>query len=347
MVTMHRDAVIVLDRDGRLVFASPEAETILARSLAEVMGQRLPAVLGPDHPLRAVLQPADGAQPSTFHYAKLEGPDGAARELRVAHHTIQDGAAITGTVIVIQHLEPIRAMESLVTHSVQMSELGELAAGVAHEVRNPLNGIAIQLELLRRHLAPDVPAVRQSLEVIEREVRRLDCMVRGFLDFVRPARLHLAPVAIVDLFRRARGTVEPEAARARVSVVAVLAPDSPAAIVGDPDLLVDALVRLLRNSIQAMPHGGRARLHAMRTPAGEVELRVEDQGHGIPPEDLDRVFRLYHTARPGAAGIGLSMVYRSVLMHGGRIRLDSRPGEGTAAIITLPASLVPSCESIA
>jgi signal transduction histidine kinase len=265
----------------------------------------------------------------------------------VAHHAIQDGAAITGTVIVIQHLEPIRALEALVTHSVQMSELGGLTASVAHEVRNPLNGIAIQLELLRRHLAAEVPAARKSVEIMERELRRLDRILRGFLDFVRPARLRLAPVALVDLFRRARGTVETEAGQAHVTLVSVLAPDAPTTIVGDADLLVDALVRLLRNAIQAMPRGGRARLHAIRTPAGEVEMHVEDQGEGIPPEDLDKVFHLYHTTRSGAPGVGLSMVYRSVVMHGGRIRLDSRPGQGTAAIITLPASLVPSCESVA
>jgi signal transduction histidine kinase len=345
MIPLRQDAVIVLDRDGRLVSASPEAQTILGRPMPQAVGQPLPAVLGPDHPLLAILQPAAGAQPTTFHYAKLDGPDGAARELRVAHHAIQDGAAVTGTVIVIQHLEPIRAMESLLAHSVQMSELGGLTAGVAHEVRNPLNGITIQLELLRRQMAPDVPSARQALDVIEREVRRLDGILRGFLEFVRPARLRLAPVAIVDLFRRARGAIESEAAQAGVSLVAVHAPDSPAAIVGDPDLLADALVRLLRNAVQAMPHGGRIRLHASRTPAGEVELRVEDQGHGIPAEDLDKVFRLYHTARPGAAGTGLSMVYRGVSMHGGRIRLDSRPGEGTTAVITLPATLVPA-ESI-
>jgi len=120
-----------------------------------------------------------------------------------------------------------------------------------------------------------------------------------------------------------------------VELVLDPAPDLPP-IQADAGLIAQACTNLVTNAIQAMPTGGTLTLSTRRAAHGGVELRVTDQGVGIPPEDLDRIFRLYYTTKPDGSGIGLALVYRIVQMHDGRIDVDSTPGKGTTFVITLP-----------
>jgi two-component system, NtrC family, sensor histidine kinase AtoS len=130
----------------------------------------------------------------------------------------------------------------------------------------------------------------------------------------------------------------PEAGRSGTRVALDVTPDLPP-VEGDVELLQQACTNLVSNAIQAMPQGGTVTLGARRGPDGSIEVRVGDEGVGIPPEDIDRIFRLYYTTKPQGSGIGLSMVYRIVQMHDGRIDVESTPGRGTVMIMTLPAAV--------
>ena len=345
MVRVLQDAVIFLNRDGQLVFANPAAEGLLGHPLHETVGRRLKDLLAPEHPLAAALDSllAPGAHGASQHL-RFDDAEGKTREVRVSVYPIWEDEGSTGTVVAIQDLEPVKAVRSLLDYSVRLAELGRLTAGVAHEVKNPLNAMAIHLELLRGYLPHDSDEARESLEVIGKEIRRLDRVVQGFLKFVRPQELKLQPVEVADLFRDVVGLVEVEAAQAGARLETVVAPET-ATLTADPELLRPALVNLVQNAIQAMPQGGTVTLRAGPGPAEQIELCVEDQGTGIPEEDLDKVFRLYYTTKPEGNGIGLSLVYRAVQMHGGGVRLRSAVGKGTTVTITLPRLQAPPREA--
>jgi signal transduction histidine kinase len=206
---------------------------------------------------------------------------------------------------------------------------------VAHEVKNPLNAMRIHLELLRTRLPDAPPAVVENLAVIAQQIQRLDRVVQGFLRFMRPQDLHLARVDLNAVLGDVARLTGPEARQTGVRIALDLAGDL-LPVTGDAELLQQACANLVTNAIQAMPHGGTLTLSTRPAPPASVRLRVADQGVGIAPEDLERIFRLYYTTKPAGSGLGLSLVYRIVQLHDGRIDVESAPGGGTTMTVTLP-----------
>ena len=224
---------------------------------------------------------------------------------------------------------------SLVTYAQKLAALGRLMSGVAHEVKNPLNAMRIHLELLRVRLPGASPEVAASLDVIAGEIGRLDRVVQGFLRFVRPQELALERVDLNAVLTGVARLASPEAARAGVEIALQLDPGLPR-ITGDGGLLRQACTNLVVNAIQAMEKGGTLSLGSRRVSPTAVSLSVHDEGVGIPPGDLDRVFRLYYTTKEGGSGLGLPFVYRTVQLHDGEIHVESTVGEGTTVTVTLP-----------
>jgi signal transduction histidine kinase len=248
----------------------------------------------------------------------------------------------------------------------KLSALGRLMAGLAHEVRNPLNAMAIHLELVRQHLfraieipraaavaeavssssrsepdgdAPvrnEVDGAREHVDVIAGEIRRLDEVIQGFLRFIRPQELQLQPVHIRTLFDDVLALVEPDVARGGI-ICRRECPDTLEAR-ADAALLRQALLNLALNGCQAMPDGGSLTLAAREAGDGRIVITVEDTGVGIPADQLGRIFDLYYTTRSGGSGIGLSMVYRIVQLHGGDVEVESTVGRGTSFRLLLPAA---------
>ncbi|MBM3780763.1 MAG: HAMP domain-containing protein [Acidobacteria bacterium] len=218
----------------------------------------------------------------------------------------------------------------------RMAALGRLTAGVAHEVKNPLNAMTIHLELLKQQLTGPAPgdALRHA-EVIGTEITRLDEVVQGFVKFVRPEEMAMSEVPIGLLLASVRDSVADEAARARVDVQ-VEVPRMPLVTMGDAPLLRQALLNLAQNALQAMPGGGRLIMQGRDSGDGRIELRLEDTGVGIAPDDLARIFDLYFTTRTHGSGIGLSLVFRTVQMHDGDIRVESTVGVGSTFVVALP-----------
>jgi signal transduction histidine kinase len=230
-------------------------------------------------------------------------------------------------------------------------------AGVTHEVRNPLNAMTIHLELVREHLlrlqrssrAPvgavlglegreeppqDVNGAREHLDVIASEIKRLDEVITGFVRFIRPEELQAQPMDVNALINEVIALVEPDARRSGIACRADVSNVPP--LRADPALLRQALLNLALNGCQAMPNGGKLTMGARTTKDRRVELTIEDTGVGISADKLDRIFDLYYTTKPEGSGIGLSIVYRIVQLHGGEIEVQSIEGRGTTFRLLLP-----------
>jgi signal transduction histidine kinase len=254
-------------------------------------------------------------------------------------------------------------VHSTLNYSRKLAALGRLMAGVAHEVKNPLNAMTIHLELLKQKLGARQPVVAQAVsgygippegrgagegngsehapdvtrhvDIIANEIRRLDQVVNGFLKFARPDELRLQPIDVSEVVNDVATTVAPEAERSNVTLRAECPRDLPE-INADPAMLRQALLNLALNACQAMPTGGTLRLACRRAARNRVEVAVQDSGIGIAPEHLQKIFDLYFTTKEKGSGIGLSMVYRIVQLHDGDVEVQSTPGHGTTFRLLFP-----------
>jgi signal transduction histidine kinase len=219
----------------------------------------------------------------------------------------------------------------------KQAALGRLLAGVAHEVKNPLNAMTIHLELLKQKLqdgSADAGLLRH-VTIISGEIARLDQAMAGLVKFVRPEELRLQPVQVGDLIADVVRMIEPEARVRAVAIRTDCARDLPD-INADAGMLQQALVNLALNACQAMPSGGTLEFRSRAAAGRRVEVAVSDTGVGIAPDHLQRIFDLYFTTREGGSGIGLSLVYRTVQLHDGEIAVESTPGRGTTFRMLLP-----------
>ena len=220
--------------------------------------------------------------------------------------------------------------------SRRIAMVGRLTAGVAHEMKNPLNAMTIHLELLKQKLAAGRPA-GEHVEIIEQEIRRLDQRIQGFLKFVRPEETSFRAVALSPLISSVVHAVQPEAQRAGVAID-LGCTDGALAVAGDAAQLREVFLNLAQNAIQAMPRGGRLTISCSPAANQRVRARVEDTGVGIAPENLAKIFELYYTTKERGTGVGLSMVYRTIQIHNGEIDVESTVGVGTTFILTLPSA---------
>jgi len=221
----------------------------------------------------------------------------------------------------------------------KLSALGGLAAGVAHDVRNPLHSIGLTLQHLRDACRPEDEAraeeFERSVEIIRGEVKRLDSLVGNFLRFARSDRRARRPVEMGALLRETASLVGKEAEWRKVDVELALEEPVPS-IVGDAEAIRSSILNLVLNSFEAMPDGGRLTLE-LAVEAGELRVDVTDTGRGIPEENQERVFDFSFTTREGGHGLGLAMVHQCVVEeHGGRVELRSLPGEGTRVRLWFP-----------
>ena len=250
-----------------------------------------------------------------------------AGERLVLTHTVRgaDGRPM-GVLLVSRDIALLNQMESTLSYSRKLAALGRLSAGIAHEVKNPLNATMIHLELMKLKLA-ERPEALEHVAVIANQVRRLDEVVQGFLKFTRPEDLHLEPVALAPVFEGLRPIIDAESGT-RIEVT-INVPSELPPVEGDSSLLEQAFLNLALNACQAMPDGGRLTISARQAPGRRVLVEVEDTGVGISPEHLPRIFDLYFTTKKSGSGIGLSLVFRTVQMHNGEIEVRSTPGNGT------------------
>jgi len=327
------DGFMFLTTDNRIVYLNAAAEALLMGGIAEV-GRPVSDVLGVDHPICGLLQKiqaGEGGARNTI--VRLPDPAGA-REILVSAVQLTNAREAMGTMVLLKDLESIKNLRSLVTYSAKLSALGRLTSGVAHEVKNPLNAMAIHLELLREKLGPDAALVQENLHVLQNEVGRLDRAMQSFLQFMRPQELSPADVNLNDLLAQIVALLTPEWEPRGVRFE--WRPDSGLGpVVADHELLHQAFLNIALNACQAMPDGGTFRI-ATHQDGAMAQITFRDEGVGIPAEDLEKIFKLYYTTKPDGSGVGLSLVYRIVQLHDGSIEVASTPGQGTTFTVQIP-----------
>jgi signal transduction histidine kinase len=191
------------------------------------------------------------------------------------------------------------------------------------------------LEILKERVAGVDPEAEEEIRILRDETRRLDRVVKTFLDFTKPVELHLAPLDLFELCNGLMQFLTPEAQKRSVQL-SLECESYPAMIRGDSDLLKQAFLNLLRNGMEAMPDGGRLSLRIIRE-AEVYRVEIEDAGMGIPEASRAKVFQLYFTTKQQGSGIGLAITYRVAQLHNGSIDFRSEPGKGTTFELKFPA----------
>lgn len=247
----------------------------------------------------------------------------------------EEGEAI-GTALIMRDLGEIRRLQSELRRRDRLVALGNMAAGIAHEVRNPLSAIK-GLARFFMEASPKESEESRMAGIMTQEVLRLDKVVGDLLDFARPDALNLGDVSLDELVERARGMIGPDMEARGIRFAAEL-PRPPLTVRVDRDRMTQVLLNLFLNAVQAMPDGGMLRVRG-RAEASELLLEVADTGCGIAPERLADIFSPYFTTKASGTGLGLSIVHKIVEAHEGSIEAASRPGEGTVFLLRFPFSV--------
>jgi signal transduction histidine kinase len=234
------------------------------------------------------------------------------------------------------HMQHVKTLEAEVARRERLSALGDLAATVAHEVRNPLNAVSLGLQRLKGEFRPttDEEEYAHFIELMRGEVARLNAIVEEFLSLARPLELNPEEVRIDALLRELAALAGSDAAAAKVEIAVAAAPDLPAARV-DRNYFKQVLLNLVLNGVQAMPNGGTLTLEAKAT-GGNLIIAVTDTGAGIAKEVLPRIFEPYFTTKTRGSGLGLAIARRIVEAHGGKLRAESEAGRGSRFEIAIP-----------
>jgi signal transduction histidine kinase len=329
------DGLLLFSVDGRAVMVSPAVERFLSTPSDQLLGRRAEDIFPADHDLREAVRINDGElEPVDSAEVVLNSLDGPPRRVGVSVEVIGEGDARMGTLVKFKDLESRERIGTQLQVSERLANLGRITAGVAHEVKNPLNSMRIWLENLKASL-PDVDGLPlQAVRVLDSEIDRLDSVVKRFLDFTRPPEMHQEESSLKEILEEVVAVERAGFDKANVKLEARLASDVPRVLVDKP-LLKQALINLLVNGLEATPGGGQLYVSLRRR--GEMaEIEIRDTGRGIAPEHRQRIFQLFFTTRPGGSGIGLASTFRTVQLHNGSIEFDSEVGRGTTFRIDLP-----------
>jgi two-component system sensor histidine kinase HydH len=248
----------------------------------------------------------------------------------------REGAPL-GRVLIVRDMREIRAMEEALERSRRMAALGRMAAGIAHEIRNPLGTLRGFAQFFRRRPDEDA-AAREYADLMVGEVDRLNRTVSALLQFSRPREPEFAGVELGELLQRTARLMEEDVAAHQV-VLKVDQPAEPVVFSADPDLLTQVLINLLQNGLAATQEDGKIRLGGSRENQ-EIRLWVQDSGRGMTAEERERMFDPFYTTRKEGTGLGLAVVQQIIEQHRGRIEVESAPGEGTRVEVILPAGEV-------
>jgi hypothetical protein len=227
-------------------------------------------------------------------------------------------------------------MASQLDVATRLANISRLTSGVAHEIKNPLNAILLRLDLLRARLGAPEEELIKEIDVLSREVLRLDRVVKAFLDFSRPLEVNFEELDLAQLAGEVAELITPQARLAKIAVEFTGTPE--AWMRGDADLLKQAVLNLATNAIEAMKGGGVLRITVNRAD-DKLTLEVADNGPGIPLENRQKIFQLHFTTKKAGSGIGLAMTYRAVQLHNGTISFTSEADSGTSFRLEFPATV--------
>ncbi len=334
MLDTLRDGVLLFTADRRAVMVSDAVAYFLPTQLDEgheaLVGKRLEEIFAPETALGAAVREAfaERGQVSAEGVTLEDG-----RQVQISLDRIDDGlgGGNMGTLLTLRDMESMAQLGQELEVSRRLAAIGKLTAGVGHEVKNPINAMVVHLELLRGKLTAGggeaSAGAQRHVDILSGEMQRLDRVVQTLADFSRPMELHLREHDLRNVVGAVMELTSVEMEEHGVHA-SVAAPQEPMMVRVDAELVQQALLNLLLNGMQAMPNGGALRV-TMRREQQFAVVEVADEGEGIPPEVLPRIFELYFTTKPKGSGIGLAMTYRILQLHGGAMEVRSNADEGS------------------
>ncbi len=237
-----------------------------------------------------------------------------------------------------RNLKKMKDMEDRIQLAERLSSLGHLAAGVAHEIRNPLNAIGMGLQRLKREFLPQNESNKEEyisfMELILKEIRRVNEIIEQFLTLSRPFQLNLRKSPLQDLLRNLVTLFQEEASSLGITLQTEISTELPV-IEMDPERLTQALINIMKNGMQAMRQGGTLRIET-KFLKDAVEVMISDSGSGIPSEQMEKIFNYYYTTKEKGVGLGLPIAHRIIEAHGGQLKIESRVDSGTKVTVRLP-----------
>ena len=340
MIRSIRDGVILLDGDGSLLFANPEAHQVLGiPRTGSAEGRLLRVLLRKNHPLVLMAEAAleSGAEAHDVPI-KSDHADSERASMLVSFFRLGSSRSPMGLLLVLRDMNAVHELETVVEFSSRLARLGALISGVAHQLRSPLQSMSLRIGLLRDDAAAGRD-IGRHLDHLRNDVRRLDQSVEAMLRFMRPTELKLSEFNPNDLLTELSSTVKPGG-----NVTVALRLDSALPpIRADRAMVSEALANLIQNAAQAMPSGGTLTLLSTAR-NGIVELEVSDLGEGIPADKMQQIFDLYYTTKREGNGLGLPLALRAIELNQGTIEIASTPGEGTTCTVKFPVASADSSQ---
>lgn len=336
--------VFTIDRDGRVLTWNKAAEDIMHVPTVKAVGLHLLELLdaagfseNDKNCLLSVVDAVVRTGESYLGYKQQFHPiSGSTLYLNLSIAQLRDRSGDTlGVVIIVEDVTKQAQMENEMVRIAELASIGQLAATIAHELRNPLSSIKGAAQYLRNEYA-DHTAVCEFLDIIVDEVNVLNRVTTEFLDFARPVKLNLHDADLNDILFRTLQFMDVEITRQKVQVVQDFSYDIPTIKVDDRQL-EQVFRNLILNALQAMPTGGTITLHT-DVVRDNIRVAIIDSGIGIPPDQLDRIFVPFFTTKTKGTGLGLSIVKKIVENHGGSISVESTVGKGTTFEILLPVT---------
>lgn len=315
--------VVSLNSDGKITKINTAAERILGLSSDTVTGMGCEEVF--TEPISGFLRDGSAIERRETQYTTKSGKN---IRLGITVTPLYNAVnKIIGKLMVFTDITELKALESQAELRNRLSSLGEMAAGMAHELRNPMGVIAGYVKLLSKNTDPSMPHV---LDAISREVAVMDRVITDFLFFARPTELTISRVDLAGLIKRCTENILGE----RDNIKVYYGTKEIQQINGDEILLRQAFSNLIQNAIDAMPNGGELHFELSSSP-DSAYIAISDSGHGIPKNIMDKIFLPFYTTKDGGTGLGLAIVHKIIVSHKGSITVESRE-RGTAFRIRLP-----------
>jgi two-component system, NtrC family, sensor histidine kinase PilS len=342
IIESMNSGLLTTDWEGGITFMNRAAAEITGRPIGDLLRRNILEVLGQERPflwrIRAALE-KEKRYRFELDYAGRWGRD---LFLGFTVSVLKDrSGAPLGMIFIFQDLTEIRVLEDEVALKKRMAALGEMAAGVAHELRNPMASISGSVQVLKRDLAPKGEA-GDLMDIVIKESKRLDTIIRDFLLFAKPGRFQAEPADLAVLLRETLSLLEnSEELQPRHRVVTQFHPESIPVVV-DVNRMKQVFWNLAKNAIKAMPEGGTLTVRAMDGRDGQIVVTFADTGIGMSDQEIASNFQPFHGSFESGTGLGLAIVYRIIEEHGGRIKVKSRSGAGTEIALHLSRQPAPA-----